>query len=167
MTTYRRKAWGARKARPGGWRINPLEVTGVVLHWPGMDKPLRTVTSVKAALRGWQTYHMDGRGWSDIAYTHAIDQQGNRYRLRGAAKRSAANGDTALNRRYLAILLVVAPGEEPTPAMIKATQKLIRSYRRRYWRCREILGHGQVRSGGTACPGPEVMHLLNMDAFKP
>lgn len=167
MTTYRRRAWGARKARSGGWRINPLELTGVVLHWPAMAKPLRTVPAVMAALRGWQDYHMDGHGWSDIAYTHAIDQAGNRYRLRGALKRSAANGDTALNKRYLAILLVLAEGEEPSPEMIKATRKLIGSYRRRWWRCRAILGHGQVRSGGTACPGPEVMHLINMDAFQP
>lgn len=164
---YSRKAWGARRPAGTGYRLNPLQVEGVVLHWPAMSAPLDTPAEVMAALRGWQRYHMDTHQWSDIAYSHAIDQRGNRYRLRGFWRRSGANGNTSLNRRYGALLLVLAPGEEPSAAMLAEARRVIRGWRRRFPRARAILGHGQVRPGGTACPGPAVAAAIKAGRFEP
>lgn len=165
---YTRRAWGARKAR-GTTKLVRSQVKGVALHWPGMTKPIRGVDAVKAALRGWQNYHMDGHEWSDIAYNCAVDQDGNRYQLRGPTTRSAANGDTTVNRSHLAVLLILAPGEKPTPAMIAGVRKVLRDWRRP-WRypnmARRPAGHGDIRpTGPTECPGPAVQTAIAAGIF--
>lgn len=166
MTRFKRAEWGARSA-PRGQRLNPAKVAGIALHWPAMSHRLETVESVKAALRSWQRMHMDDKGWRDIAYQEAIDQDGNVYALRGLRYQSAANGNETLNETYGALLLVLAPGEQPTPKMIAAVQRRIRRHRDLFPGSTRIVGHGQIRPGGTACPGPAVQSLINRGAFKP
>lgn len=164
---FPRRLWGARKRRRHPGTLDPRQVVGIALHWPGMSKPLRTTTEVKAALRGWQNYHMDTNGWSDIAYQVAFDQAGHVYRLRGLRHRSAANGNTDLNLRYGAFLLILAPGEQPSEQMQKRVRKWVRKHRRRFPNSTRIVGHGTIRPGGTACPGPAVNAAINAGRFEP
>lgn len=82
MTYYSRNEWGARPRR-AAYDFGGSNVDGIALHWPGDGNRRTTVAEVKAALRGWQDYHMDGRGWSDIAYQEAVDQDGNVYSFAG------------------------------------------------------------------------------------
>src|SRR6266542_3002954 len=123
MVTYLpRSAWGARESR-GGVALVASDIDGDALHWPGMANPIDAagdigMRRVASALRGWQNYHMDVRGWSDIAYQIAIDQAGRAWTLRGLTTRSAANGDVDTNTRFGAVLLVLAPGEDPSRAMV-------------------------------------------------
>ena len=42
--------------------------------------------------RAWQAFHMDDRGWSDIAYNSGVCPHGVRFEGRGARVRSGANG---------------------------------------------------------------------------
>jgi hypothetical protein len=166
MTRYSRAEIGLRppKAAPV---LNPTPVEGIALHWPAMSRPLRGFGAVAAALRGWQNYHMDGRGYWDIAYQVAVDQDGNRYELRGLATQSGANGNEDVNERFGAVLLVIAPGEEPTPAMVATTRDVIAEHRRMFGHSRRIVGHGQIRPDGTACPGPAAQRLINAGTFEP
>lgn len=159
---YTRKMWGARKRRHAPGRLNANNVIGLAIHWPGMSHPLKTVPEVKAAIRGWQNYHMDSHGWSDIAYNEGIDQSGNVYRMRGAANRSAANGDYAVNTSHVAILLILASGEQPSKKMLKKVRTRIKKYRRRYPRVKNnIKPHWFVQGRGTECPGAIVTALIN------
>lgn len=166
MARITRSEWGARPARPGPGRLNPREVTGMVIHWPGMKTQLRGVKAVSAALRGWQAYHMDTLGWSDIAYQEAIDQDGNVYVLRGLWRQSAANGDGDTNDENGAILLVLAPGEEPSAKMLAMLRKRIRRHREVYPRSRKVYGHNDVRPEPTACPGRIVQDMIDRGAIK-
>src|SRR5687768_9820658 len=102
MTTYTRADWDAKPSRGGPGPLAANEVKGLVFHWPAMTKPIRGFANIAAALRGWQAYHM-GKGWSDIAYQVAVDQEGNRWNLRGLDTQSAANGDEDVNDEYGAI----------------------------------------------------------------
>lgn len=160
MTRYTRTEWGARTARPGPGRADTATVRGIALHWPALAKPIRGVDNVKAALRSWQSYHMDDHDWSDIAYQEAIDQDGNVYVLRGLRTQPAANGDAVVNQRYGALLLILAPGEEPTELMVKALKRRIRRHRAIFPHSREIVGHDQIRPEPTGCPGPAVRALI-------
>ena len=166
MTVYSRADWGARSA-PAAEPLDASRVVGLAFHWPAMSKPLRGVAAVSAALRGWQAYHMDRKGWRDIAYQVAVDQDGNRYTLRGLDGQSGANGDEDVNRRYGAVLLVLAPGEEPTPAMVREVQNVVADHRRLFARSKALVGHQDVRPEATACPGPAVMRLLSEGVFEP
>lgn len=166
-TTYTRADIGLVPPKPGPGPLDPANVNGIVLHWPGMSTPRHGFAAVSRALRAWQRYHMGTNGWSDIAYQVAVDQDGNEYELRGLRVQSGANGNQDLNRRFVAVLLVLAPGEKPTQAMKRAVRRIVRRSREMYPRARLILGHGDVRPGGTACPGPIVTGLIIRGAFEP
>ncbi len=167
MVYVSRTDWGARARTHAPGRLDRSEVVGLAFHWPAMGTRLTTRREVAAALRSWQALHMDTRGWSDIAYQVAVDQSGNRYRLRGLRNRSAANGDTTTNGRYGAVLLVLAEGEQPTAAMIRTTRRVVAKHRRLFPRSTALVGHGAIRPGGTECPGPAVRRLLDAGTFNP
>jgi hypothetical protein len=162
---YSRSDWGARPARSGPGALIASRVEGIALHWPALQQQLRGVPAVMTALRGWQDYHMDGHGWSDIAYQVAIDQDGNTYTLRGLTTQSAANGDQDVNERFGALLLIVAPGERPTTAMVASVRRVIAHHRELYPQSTRIVGHGQIRPEPTACPGPIVQELIDQHVF--
>lgn len=173
MVTYLpRSAWRARASR-GGVALSPSVVQGEALHWPGMAKPINAAGAagqarVASALRGWQNYHMDGRGWSDIAYQIAIDQAGRAWTLRGLNIRSGANGDAHVNLLYGAFLLVLAPGEKPSAAMIATTKGVITDFRKRFPKARaKPYGHRDVRAAGTDCPGPLAYAAIQAGTFTP
>jgi hypothetical protein len=111
--------------------------------------------------------HMDDRGWSDIAYQMAFDQDGNTYVLRGLRKQSGANGDTDVNEAYGAFLLVLAPGEHPSDAMLTAVRKSVSAFRLLYPKGRQIVGHRDVRPEPTDCPGDTVMRAIRLGMFEP
>lgn len=167
MTHVSRHEWGARAGRTGPGKLGRLEVRGLALHWPAMSRPLRGIKAVSAALRGWQAYHMDGLGWSDIAYQVAFDQDGNVYRLRGLRTQSGANGDGPVNETYGAFLLVLAPGEAPTDAMVRTVRRYVRAHRAVFPNSRTIVGHNDIRPEPTACPGPIVSRYIAAGTFNP
>lgn len=167
MVTYLpRSAWGARPTR-GSTGLVRDQVEGTALHWPGMAKPISTQAGVASALRGWQDYHMDVRGWSDIAYQVAVDQAGRAWTLRGLNIRSGANGDADVNRRFGAILLVLAPGEQPSAAMKKTVQGVVADFRRWFPKGTAIKGHRDVRPDPTDCPGPLAYAAIKHGDFTP
>lgn len=163
-----RSEWDARPARPGPGNLTVSRVEGAVLHWPGMgDRRIGSKASVASALRGWQDYHMDDKGWSDIAYQVAVDQAGRAWTLRGLRTQSGANGDNEVNEDYGAILLIVGTGEHPSPEMIATTREVIADFRDIYPNCKSIKPHSAVRPDPTDCPGDLVRALITAGAFNP
>lgn len=173
MATYLpRSAWGARPSN-GGVALVASEIDGAALHWPGMAAPIDAAGDIgqrriASALRGWQNYHMDTRGWSDIAYQIAIDQAGRAWTLRGLNIRSGANGDADVNRRFGAFLLILAPGEKPSLAMIATTKGVHADFRKRFPGARlKPYGHRDVRPAGTDCPGSIAYAAIQAGTFTP
>lgn len=173
MVTYLpRSAWGARAPEGGPGDLTPSRVEGAVLHWPGMgSRRLIKAADVAEALRGWQAYHMDDRGWSDIAYQVAVDQAGRAWTLRGLRTQSGANGNNAANEAYGAILLVVGTGEVPTPELIATTAAVLGDFRRIYPDGTKVRPHSEVRleytGDSTDCPGDAVRALIEAGRFEP
>lgn len=164
-----RSEWEARTPEGGPGLLDPDHVEGVAVHWPGTEShtPILSKAAVASALRGWQAYHMDGRGWSDIAYQVAVDQAGRAWSLRGFRTQSGANGNEDVNERYGAVLLVLVQGEEPSAAMKATTRAVIADFRRMYPKGTAIKGHRDVRPAGTDCPGPAAYAALVRGEFTP
>jgi hypothetical protein len=118
-------------------------------------------------LRGWQAFHMDSRGWSDIAYQVAVDQAGRAWVLRGLRMQSGANGDLTLNQQYGAILLVLVTGEQPSSAMKATVRGVVADFRRSFPRGTRIVPHSGIRPGGTDCPGPAARAAIARGDFTP
>jgi hypothetical protein len=119
-----RADWGARK---------PKSVTRRDLHrntahyggpspWPGSadrSTPARFAATTDHArcptiCRAYQAYHMDQRGWQDIAYSSLVCPHRTRYEGRGKDVRTAANGTTAGNDASHATCYIAGEGD-PLP----------------------------------------------------
>jgi hypothetical protein len=148
--------------------IDPDVLVGVALHHPGDPHPLAALTAPKVAARleAYRIQHVNGRGWSDIAYSVAFDAAGRVWPLRGLRHRSAANGDAQVNQSHLAFLLLTGDDEAPSPAMVAA----VAQYRAEhllalYPRARAVVGHRDIRPTPTACPGDLTQTLITHGAF--
>ena len=164
-----RSAWNARPPNGGPGNLTVSRVEGAVIHWPGTGSTsvIHSKAAVASALRGWQDYHMDTRGWSDIAYQVAVDQAGRAWTLRGLRTQSGANGDTDVNERYGAILLILVTGEQPSAAMKATTRGVIADFRRIYPRGTAIRPHSAVRPEPTDCPGDPARAAIARGEFTP
>jgi hypothetical protein len=165
MALISRAQWGARdaaKAEP----LDAAKVVGLAIHWPGMEQSVRGLDAVSKALQSWQSFHLS-KGWRDIAYQVAVDQDGNRYELRGLDGVSAANGDTDTNARYGAVLVILAPGEAPTAAMLSELRRVVADHRRLFPKSTRVVGHQDIRPEPTACPGPVMESIINAGLLEP
>lgn len=177
MVTYVTRAQIGLRAPTGSHSLVPSQVKNTAHHYPGTASPINAVgdaglARVKSALRGWQAYHMDTRGWSDIAYQVAVDQVGRAYTLRGINIRSAANGGTQVNLEYGAILLILGNNEAPSAAMQATARAVMQDYRVRFAAIpRRPTWHGAIRPGGTAadpstdCPGDLTIAAIKAGKF--
>ncbi|MFI6681864.1 peptidoglycan recognition family protein [Kribbella sp. NPDC050470] len=164
-----RSAWNARPPNGGPGSLTVSRVQGAVIHWPGTSSktPITSKTGVASALRGWQNYHMDSRGWSDIAYQVAVDQEGRAWTLRGLRTQSGANGNEDLNERYGAILLILIAGEQPSAKMKATVRAVIADFRKIYPKGTAIRPHSAVRPDGTDCPGTPARAAIARGDFTP
>lgn len=169
-----RSEWTDRGPVKALTRLDPDKVIGTAIHWPGTTAAIGDsgASGTVRRLEGYRRFHTAappiGKGWNDIAYQVAIDQGGRIYSARGLEWQSAANGTEALNERYVAVLLLVGPGEQPSAAMLDSFRWLRQRILARYPLARKVVGHGQIRPKGTACPGPLVMaHIRSGDLARP
>jgi hypothetical protein len=65
-------------------------------------------------VRAYQAFHMDTRGWQDIAYSSLVCPHGVRYEGRGHDVRTAANGTTAGNNASHATCYIAGDGDPLT-----------------------------------------------------
>lgn len=108
-----RVEWGARQAKSVSRNITPRSVTahyGGPSPWRGGFDHNRCASIV----RSWQAYHMDGNGWSDIAYTSLVCPHGFRFEGRGPGVRTAANGTNLGNQESYAVCYIAGDGDPLT-----------------------------------------------------
>jgi hypothetical protein len=65
-----RRQWGARKPKDRTYQ-DPRSVREVFLHY-SESPSASTFEAQRKAMQGLQDFHMDGRGWSDIAYNYLV-----------------------------------------------------------------------------------------------
>ena len=96
-----RAEWGARA--PKSWtKINASY--GSTGHWEGPELGWPWGhASCFSKVRGIQNFHMDSRGWEDIAYSGVTCGHGYVFEGRGPGKRTAANGTNVGNNTAYAL----------------------------------------------------------------
>ena len=160
MTYLTRAHWGAEapvQTIPASKRLK-----GVCLHWMGFaihDDPLVVVKSIQRNHMGPPTNY-----W-DVAYNEFISQQGEVIEGRGLTVKPGANGNSTLNRQYLALGLLIGPDQTPTEEMITAVRERIAVIRSFQPQADKIVGHMDLKP--TTCPGPEVTRMLRAGMFEP
>jgi hypothetical protein len=115
-----------------------------------------------ARVLGMQRFHIEDRGWLDVAYSHVFCGHGFVFVGRGFGVRSAANGTTEANDAYHAVCFLgddSAGRADVTPEARRTLQELLREYRRRYPRATEIRPHSDFVA--TQCPGDELRAFIS------
>ncbi len=111
---YSRASWGAREPT---FLVDLYWSDVAVAHYNGSTDPSYTpgdFNSEAAAVRRTQNFHMDGRGWSDIAYSFMISQSGNVFEGRGWGRRTAAQGSSEGNDRGHALYFMLGGNTVPS-----------------------------------------------------
>lgn len=148
-----RSEWGARSPK----RVNSGTMTEIpTCHWNGPTLTIGGKTTwdhskCAAMVRGIQSYHMDAKGWNDIAYNFVECPHGYTFEGRGLNVWNGANGTNHGNRNSHAVMCLAGEGN-PFPEAEKQGFKKCINYISRYAkapnRCR---GHRDHKS--TQCPG--------------
>lgn len=152
--------WGGRRAKSVASSV-PIE--GVIDHWMGTRTWPRGIgdhSTCLSVLRGAQNFHMDGRGWTDLAYNFVVCPHGHAFEGRGFA-RNGANGTAHWNKHTYTILWLVGQGDVVSD---RQRADMARAAADVYDWCRfaggaaaKRRGHRDVRS--TACPGDMIIWI--------
>lgn len=166
MKLITRKQWGARAPK----NVSRLGSTrGVKVHYEGdhISTALATDHRLCASqVRNIQTFHMDTRGWSDIAYNALVCPHGSVYVGRGPHVLCAANGP-GLNFGHYAVCGLVGDSglTQPSPAMLNGIRDAIEWLRAEGGAGSEIKGHRDGYS--TSCPGEPLYAWVRKGAPRP
>lgn len=146
-----RAAWTTRQVDPPRQTIRRQ---GVAVHWPGGRVYVDDHDDCLAYLRGWEAFHVDGKGWSSIGYNQAACRHGYLIDGRGPGAASGANGNTPANQAFGSVLAILGVGETPNDALLDAIRASVDDQAPRT----PLTTHDAVRrrftGEGTQCPGP-------------
>ena len=153
-----------------GWRSSRIYDDGalaglwvpdkVVVHWGGVTVPPVTKAGERSLLRGWQRFHINSRGWRDIAYNYAVGNSGERYRLRGWNPSGATSGDfegdgIPENNEAVAVVWLGGSGGAISAEAYAAMGVIVAEILGAIDVDPElVIGHRDVK-GNTTCPGDE------------
>ncbi|MEV4096983.1 peptidoglycan recognition protein family protein [Streptosporangium saharense] len=167
MKLVTREQWGARPVQRGLTALPSAR--GVKVHYVGSRvEPSPTKgcgAHCRAMVRGIQAHHIDGNGWSDIAYNLLVCEHGTVFEGRGKGVLSAANGAGLNSSHYAVCALLGDKGlVEPTDAMLNGLVDAI-GYLRNHGAGNEIKGHRDGYS--TSCPGDRLYAWVRAGARRP
>lgn len=137
---------------------------GTTVHYGGDAQRLGNHSTCLGRWRQWQKFHMNDRGWSDIAYTGGVCDHGFALAGRGIGVKTGANGTDAANKRFYAVVWLGGGDEAPTPAAVSAMAWWIRELRRG-GAGSGIVPHRFHKS--TACPGARWVGLVDGGRVEP
>lgn len=148
---HNRKEWDARKPRSRA-RIK-LPTPYLVLHHTAGSEP-----DGPRGIRRIQDFHMDGRGWSDVAYSFLIDRDGRIYEGRGAGV--AGSHTKGYNTIAHAIcVLGNYDNNVPTSASLESIAWLTQFGHTQGWWPDKIT-HGHRNLVTTSCPGSNLYNRI-------
>lgn len=165
MTIESRSDWGAASSRGTTWLAS---TKGVKAHYTGGGVSTRTLTDhsvCHAAMRGYQSGHMNGNGWNDLGYSMWVCNHTAGIG-RGPHVLPAANGP-GLNSGHYAILFLVGTSgvTEPTPAMLRHFHEARTYLMERGNAGPEIKCHKDGYA--TSCPGGPITQWVRSGAGLP
>lgn len=148
-----RKLWRAREWEKS--TLPPLCPDSFALHHTAiLSEPSK---SIEGKMRGMQDFHMDNRGWEDIAYHFFIDANGDIAEGRRLSRKGNITTRPDSNVDISGLINISLEGdltkEKPTQEQLQSLNHLLCWLSNTYQiSASEIYGHKDYYSG-TECPG--------------
>lgn len=150
-----RSAWGARPPK-AVVALPPERVRYLVVHYSAANADEQALhRNCAARVRGIQAFHMDSRGWNDIAYNWLVCKHGYVFRGRGWRVKSAATG--AANAYTVAVCFLgddTAGRDDVTASGRAAIRQVFAFMLRNTTHPFAVRGHRDFMA--TSCPGDEL-----------
>ncbi len=154
VTVFCRDAWGATAAQPG---FESHSVSRLTVHHTA--RKLNDPRDGPGAIRGHQRFHIEDRGWPDLAYHYIVSTDGNAFEGRPEEYR----GDTGTSYDPSGHFLVCLEGDfdqqSPTETQIDTVSRLLAYAASKYNVATATLG-GHRDYAGTSCPGDAAYSLI-------
>ncbi len=152
-----RYVWGAAPASSR----TPLEVAvarGIAVHYSAMLADwVHSHDDCASRVRSIQRFHMQDRGWADIAYSWVVCHHGYRFLGRDLGIRTAAQGTTAGNDAYHAVCFLGADAENRDDVTDPGRRAIIDAIAEvQAWAHRPIEVRPHSDFHPTGCPGDEL-----------
>lgn len=145
MQYISRSGWGARRAKRTQ-RLGSVK-NGVVIHHGGTY--LSAGEDAASVVRGYQNYHINGKRWSDIAYSWLVDpRDGTIYEGRGW---DVVNGATTGYGSSTYAICIIGHGDQITESAKLAINRIIQEAEARHNQKLRVRAHRDFKA--TACPG--------------
>lgn len=150
-----RDRWGARP--PRSRKIIPIPTSELWLHHFATD-----AWHGNTGMRSCQTFHMDNRGWDDIAYSFVVDLDGTVFEGRGTAVAGAhTRGHNSVS--HAIACMGNFQSRRPEQPMLDAVVDLVRHGADEGWWPRQITG-GHRDVANTECPGDLLyLHIAELN----
>lgn len=171
-----RKQWGARPPSSPLAHLDLSQIYGEAWHYTGGPPGERFHINCARQVRGIQNYHMDSRGFRDIAYNFLVCRHGGIFEGRSYGFHSAGqgceSGDPGMakngNDHYHAVCFL---GDDNTLLTDAAKRAFLALHEDLYQRFHvqangyHILGHKDICN--TSCPGEHVYQWIKAGEAKP
>lgn len=145
--------------KPPTSRSRIPEKRGSTGHWEGPHMGSFPHTSCATKVRGIQKFHMEVRGWSDIAYTAIYCPHGQIFVGRWWGIRTAANGTNVGNNTHYAFCFLGGEGDPFTPEAKRALRYAFELARTDGGAGAERKAHRDHKP--TKCPGDEITEFIH------
>lgn len=142
-----RATWGARPPKHAPTAMTAFGVTDTFVHHGASPATVTTQASIDT-VRSYQNFHMDSRGWNDIAYSFLVDDLGNVFEGRGwfiVGAHTLGHNDTSH------AVCWIGNTEQPSEAALASINQLISEAASRCGRALRVQPHSAVYQ--TTCPG--------------
>lgn len=150
----------SRRARGATRDSHPIGATrGVTLHWEGPHMGAFAHSECPSKVRGIQDFHINGRGWADIAYNAVVCPHGYIFEGRGPGVTSAANGNESTNDDWYAVCYLGGERDPFTDDGKAAFIEAVAWLREEGDAGPEVNGHRDHKA--TECPGNEIYTWLH------
>lgn len=162
MRLVTRNQWGARNPKARSEFTPTRPTTG---HWNGPIIRVRgniqwDHSFCAPLVRGVQNFHMDTRGWADIAYNWVTCPHGYVFEGRGLKYQNGANGTTTGNKTSPANCYLGGEGNPFTQEAKIAFHKLTKYVADNSSAPQGAMGHRDHKA--TQCPGNEIYNWIKL-----
>jgi len=144
MRFVSRLEWGARFPTKVLIPLRPERVKGVVVHHSGVEDGPDGLDAV----RSFERYHMDTRGWDAVGYNWLVDRRGGIFEGRGPFRGAATRG---WNSRSESVCYTGWGFQEVPTVALSAINTVIADIQARYGHGLWVKGHRDLSS--STCPG--------------